>query len=331
MRDQPIIKPRGSDHPVNKQKFNRKAVVFAVCLIIAAFFWVITTLSMQFTTFMKFPVNYINLPKDKLISNTLPDSLELEVKGSGYDIVRSKLKQHLDPVLIDAGGYKPRKGSDYFFITTNSKLENIARQMGSDLRILAIIPDTIFLNFSRKISKIIPVHADLNLNFQKGYQQSDSMVIFPREIRISGSQTLVEKVKELRTQNIPASGLNKTVTLRRALLLSPELKQLEFSVDSVSIRVPVSEFTEGMREIPVESLNVPTGAALKLFPDKVKVTYLVAFDAFEKIKPEMFRVVADYAKLEAGSSKIKIDLVRSPANIRSVSINPERVEFILRK
>jgi YbbR domain-containing protein len=331
VKDQPIIKPRSSDLPINKQKFNRKATVFAVCLVIAGFFWVITTLSMEFSSTIKFPVNYINMPKDKLISNNLPDSIELEVKGSGFDIVRFRIKQHLEPVLLDASSYKPHKGSDYFYFTTNSKLDNISRQMGTDLHVLGIIPDTIFLNFSKKISKLVPVRAEINLSFEKGFQQADSILILPREIRISGSQTLVEKVKELHTQNIAVAGLNKTVTLRRALVVGAELKQLELSVDSVSIHVPVTKFTEGMQEIQVEALNVPLGTTLKVFPDRIKVTYLVAFDAFEKIKPEMFSAVVDYSKLEPGSSKIKVELKRFPPRVRSININPERVEYILRK
>jgi YbbR domain-containing protein len=331
LRDQPIIKPRNKDAPKGSQKLNRKATVFAVCLIIAGFFWVITTLSMVFTTTIKFPVQYINLPKDKLISNNLPDSVEMEIKATGFDIVRCRWKRHLDAVLVDASAYKPHKGSDYFFITTNSKIENIARQIGNDLHVLSVIPDTIFLNFSKKVSRLVPVRAEVKLNFQKEFQQCDSVLIYPKEIKISGSPALVEKVKELRVMDINTSGLNKTVTLRRAIVLSPEFKQLELSVDSVSIHIPVTKFTEGVQEITVEPIHVPAGASLKVFPDKIRITYLVPFDAFDKIKPDMFRAVTDFDKLETGSSKIKVELVKMPGGIRSVAINPDRVEYILRK
>jgi hypothetical protein len=331
LKNEPILQPRGSDHTKSKQKFNRKASVFAVCLFIASFFWIITTLSREFSTIIRFPVKYINLPKDKIISNNLPDSLELELKASGFDIIRCRMRQQLDPVILDASSYKPHKGSDYYYITTNAKRDNISRQIGSDLHLQSIIPDTIFLNFSKKISKLVPVRAKVDLRFQKEFQLSDSVLIVPAEIRISGSPAAVEKVKELQAQDLTVSGLNKTVNFRRALIKSAELKQLEFSMDSVSIHVPVTKFTEGVEEIPLEAVNLPGGSALKVFPDKIKVTYLVAFDGFEKIKPEMFRAVVDYSKLESGSSKLKVELIHSPSNIRSITLNPERVEFILRK
>jgi hypothetical protein len=142
---------------------------------------------------------------------------------------------------------------------------------------------------------------------------------------------LIEKVKELRAMNVNVSGLNKTVTLRRAIILGPDFKQLELSVDSVSIHIPVAKFTEGMQEIAIEPIHVPAGASLKVFPDKIRITYLVAFDVFDKIKPDMFRAVADFDKLEAGSSKMKVELVKMPPGVRSVALNPDRVEYILRK
>lgn len=331
MKDEPIIKSRNTDAPKSTQKLNRKATVFAVCLVIAGFFWVITTLSMEFTSSIKFPVQYINLPKDKLISNNLPDSIELEVKATGYDIVQCRWRRHLEPVLLDASAYKPHKGSDYFYITTNSRIENITRQVGSQFHLLGVIPDTIFLNFSKKISKLVPVRTNVRLAYENGFQQSDSVLVFPKEIKISGSASLVDKITELHTQEVNVNQLNKTVTLRRAVVISPELKQLELSADSVSIHIPVTKFTEGMQEIPLELVHVPIGASLHVFPDKIKVTFLVAFDAFEKVKPEMFRAVVDYDKLETGSSKMKVELVKAPAFVRSVSSNPDRVEFILRK
>jgi hypothetical protein len=327
---QSIIPPRGNPE-INKQKFNRKASVFAVCLIIAAFFWSITTLSMEITSMVRFPVKYVNLPKDKIVSNNLPDSLEMEVRASGFEIVRYRLQQHLDPVILDASAYKPHKGSDYFYLTTTARMENINRQLGKEMKVLNIVPDTIFLNFSKKISKMVPVIARVKATFQKNFQQNDSILIVPGEVRVSGSPVLLEKVKELHTQDIQVSGLDKSYTVRKAILVGADLKQLELSTDSVSIHIPVSKYTEGQVEVPLEILHVPAGMSLKVFPDKIKITYLVAFDSFEKIKADMFQACVDYQKLEAGSSKIHVDLVRFPSNVRSVSLSPDRVEYIVRK
>ncbi|HXC07058.1 MAG TPA: hypothetical protein VNZ86_20000 [Bacteroidia bacterium] len=330
MSPQPILRPRGTPE-INKQKFNRKASVFAVCLIIAAFFWSITTLSMEFTSLVRFPVKYINLPKDKIVSNNLPDSLELEVKASGFEIARYRLRQHLDPLILDASNYKPHKGSDYFYLCTNSRMDNLNRQIGKEMKVLNIIPDTIFLNFSRKMSKMVPVIAHVNVSFQKSFLQSDSIVIVPPTVKISGSPVLLEKIKELHTQDVTVSGLDRSYKVRKSVLVGTDFKQLELSTDSVNVFIPVAKFTEGQAEVPLQLLNVPAGVSLKVFPDKIKVTYLVSFESFDKIRPEMFQVGVDYRKLEDGSTKIHVDLLRSPATVRSVSITPDRVEYIVRK
>jgi hypothetical protein len=61
------------------------------------------------------------------------------------------------------------------------------------------------------------------------------------------------------------------------------------------------------------------------------VKYNVAFDNYEKINSSMFRAIVDYKKIEPGSNKLKVQLVKYPQEIKAVKINPEKVEYIIKK
>jgi len=76
---------------------------------------------------------------------------------------------------------------------------------------------------------------------------------------------------------------------------------------------------------------LPAGYGLKTFPDKVSVKYNVAFNDYGKINALQFRAVVDYEKIEPGNNNLKVHLVKYPLEVRSIKLNPEKVEYIIRK
>jgi hypothetical protein len=61
------------------------------------------------------------------------------------------------------------------------------------------------------------------------------------------------------------------------------------------------------------------------------VKYNVAFDSYDKISADQFRAIIDYKKAEPNSNKLKIILEKHPQEIRAIKLNPEKVEYILKK
>ena len=112
---------------------------------------------------------------------------------------------------------------------------------------------------------------------------------------------------------------------------SSAMKQVEFSQNSVRVKINVTKFTEAMLELPVEVENLPSGLNLKTFPDKIIVKYQVTFDDYGKINASDFRIAVDYSKIEQGSNKLKVQVLKSPSKVRSVKLSNEKVEYIIRK
>jgi hypothetical protein len=45
----------------------------------------------------------------------------------------------------------------------------------------------------------------------------------------------------------------------------------------------------------------------------------------------MFRVVADYSKIDPKANTIAVEFVRQPLNVLNLHTQPQRVEFLIRK
>ncbi|MGB3947296.1 MAG: CdaR family protein [Bacteroidia bacterium] len=312
-------------------RLNRRVITFLFCVVISAFFWLMLSLAKDYTVEFRFPVSYTNLPTDKVIINTLPSSIDIEINASGFNILLYKLKHKKEVLSIDLRDIKPYSSRNRYYITTNSRIAKITNQLDNNIQVLKISPDTIHLNFNKKVSKKVPVKVNLTLDFNKHYQQADSIKVIPNFITISGAAEEIAKINRVETVSMSLKDVSDSLALDMDILKTGKLKLIDLSQPKVKVLVDATKFTEGSIELPVEVANLPHNYSLKIFPDKVTVKYNVAFKNYEKISQIQFKALVDYQKIEQGSTKLKVQLVKFPAEIRSVKLSPEKVEYIIRK
>jgi hypothetical protein len=315
----------------NLIRINKKVVIFFICLVIATFFWFLSNLSKEYNAQVKVPLQYINFPKDKVVSNKLPSEINLYVKASGFTLLLFRFKDKLDPVVVDGFYVRPYKTNEYFYFAANSRLEAWTEAFGDRMKILQVFPDTLFFNFSEKSTKSVPVKANISYDFEKEYDLKDGIKVVPSSINISGARNLIAKIDHVETEKISLHGLNKPTHHKARIIITPQLKQVDLSQKEVEINLPVAKFTEGSVEVPLQVRNLPAGASIKTFPDKVTVKYLVPLENYERIKPLMFMVVADYSKVKKENTFMKLELILSPKNVKGIKLIPEKVEYLIRK
>ena len=289
------------------------------------------SLSKEYNIIVNFPVKYINLPVDKVIANQLPQSIDIDIKSSGFNLLMYKLKQHREIVLIDINDSRSLPFKNHYYLFTGSGIDKITAQFGNEIKILKIEPDSIFLNFNKKVTRIVPVKANLHINFDNHYQQTDSLILTPASIAISGAAEVIDKIDHVETVPVYLKKITKSVSMDLSISKTPELKLVDLSQPIVHAVVNVKKYTEASIELPIEIVNLPPDYSLKIFPDKVSVKYNVAFDDYEKINSLQFSAVVDYSKIEQGNNKLKIQMVKYPSAIRSIKLSTEKVEYIIRK
>lgn len=312
-------------------RLNRRFITFLFCVAISTFFWLMMSLAKEYTIELKFPVDYINPPADKVITNRLPATIDLKISATGFNLLVYKLKHRKETILMDIKYSKALSVKNHYYLPTNYRVDKITDQFERDIKVLRVYPDTIFLNFNKKVTRKVPVKLNMKIDYDKHFQQSDSVRLIPDHISVSGAADEVEKISFVVTEFVSLKNVNDSLSMKLNILQTPELKQVDLSQSFVEAKVNVTKYTEGNLELPVEVENLPHGFSLKIFPDKVNVKYHVAFENYEKINALQFRAVVDYSKIEQGSTKLKVQLLKSPAEVRSIKLNPEKVEYIIRK
>lgn len=312
-------------------KINSRLFTFFICLVVSVFFWLLMSLSKDHAIVVNFPVKYINLPKDKVLNDYLPESIELKIKGKGFSLLAYKFKNTKEIIVIDLKDARRYTSKNTFYILTNSRLDKIASQFSTNISILRINPDTIYFTYNKKITKTVPVKVISNITFADEYQLSDSIKITPEFIKISGSAEMLDKIKFIETIPLVLNKVDEKTKVKLALQKTDKMKFVEFSKSEVMVSVNVVKFAEASIELPIEIENLPSKYNLKIFPDKVNVTYKVAFENYEKVSAANFKAVVNYKTIEKASSKIKIQLTKMPDYIKIIRLSPEKAEYILRK
>jgi hypothetical protein len=93
--------------------------------------------------------------------------------------------------------------------------------------------------------------------------------------------------------------------------------------------IPVEEYTEAQQSVPVMLTDTPANVKVKLFPARVKVSFLVGLSRFSEIHPEDFKLAVSYTDIEGGQQRLRIKTVSAPAFLYDVKITPEEIEYLI--
>ncbi len=112
---------------------DKDIIVFAFFLFLSFVFWYLNSLGKEIETNIRYPVRYVNLPKEKVLEEDLPARLELYLKGPGYSILKLRLPGNRAPVILDISSisYRRAEGSSAlrYYIMTSSLIPKLSGQL----------------------------------------------------------------------------------------------------------------------------------------------------------------------------------------------------------
>lgn len=311
--------------------FKNKLLIYLFFLFISTIFWFLTAFNKNYSVQLEFPVRYYNFPPEKVVVSDIPHHLNLQISGHGFTIIKHKFYSGLSPLRVDVSGSGITPidtGSQLYFVLTRRFRERLASQLGEDLQVISVQPDTLYFILDDIISKSIKVLPSLNLSFRKQFMQKGNAKVIPDSVRVFGPKIIMDTLQWVSTKTIEKSKVNDTI--RQSSELIP-IRTLQYGMEDVEVIIPVEKFTEKVLSVPVEAINLPNNFILKTFPGSIKVSTMVSVSDYNKLNPALFKAVVDYNEISATSSKLKVNLVKAPDYIVNSKFLPKTVEFIIEK
>lgn len=132
---------------------NRDVLVFTFFLFLSFGLWYINSLGKEVEADLRYAVEYVNVPDNKIITEEVPVRVILSLKGPGYSMLKLKVSGDRPPLQVDLSkvSYKRNQkgdGSNYY-IVTSGLAKSLTVQMRSGCEVIAIRPDTLFFAFSK--------------------------------------------------------------------------------------------------------------------------------------------------------------------------------------
>ncbi len=292
----------------------------------------INALNRNYNRIISLPVKYINLPKDRVIAGELPRSIQTEIKASGAKLLFILFKGQLKEIPVDVDALTHKKSGHQVAVATQSLVGSMSRLLNSEVELLKVKPDSIYFNFGKAYQKVVPVKANLQVNFSPQFSYTEKVQITPAFVSITGDSSLVNKIDSITTEKLVLNKLNKNISQSVDLVLPEELNaRVALSVNKVQLSLSIDKYTESAIELPLSVINLPAGYQLKTFPDKVQVKYQVAMGSYEKIGVTDFSAIIDYAKIDRTKPKVRIELRTRNPQVKIIKVAPEKAEYIIRK
>ncbi|MDB4925306.1 CdaR family protein [Mucilaginibacter sp.] len=304
----------------------RRISAFFTCLVFAACAWIVITLSKPYSYNVKEILIFKNAPQKRAFHSLQPDTVNVTVKGSGWQMLFSKINEQNKIIKVDL-----RTLDSEAYIILSSQIQAINAEKAVKNEIIAFSPDTLYFDFTNRSERRIPVQLIKSVKYEPQFSQSDNIIIKPAYVTISGPSNRIDKIVAWYTDSLVLRNVSENINSTLNLAASTE-GNISIYPKTVQVNIPVEEYTEKTIEVPVKLVNNIDFYNIKIFPQKVKVTFTTSLSKYADIDESLFEAQANLDLWRVyGYNTLPVKITMLPAYCKIVSIEPRNIDFIIKK
>ncbi len=317
---------------IKKAKFNKNSLIFLMFFALSTTLWFINALRKNYTTHIDYPIYFSDIPQSYILANKPITTINLKVNALGYNLLPYFTGKEFIPHKINISSFKynNRNGENIAFKPSLMLIQQVQQHLSKGIKLIAIKPDTIFLNLQPRISKKIPVVFHDSIEYATHYYKSGNIIINPDSVMVSGPMNLIDSIKYVTVKHKKISNLKDT--LKQKLYIK-KIDGISMLPENVIVTIPVEPITQKVLNIPVKTINLPDSLTLRAFPANIKVTCSVALSHFKTIVPDSFAIETNF-KIKADGSlpdKLKVKLTKQASGVKNIFYTPLFIECLFEK
>ncbi len=308
----------------NKSQSFQQFSSILLFVTIAALLWLIIKLSANYTVTEPLTMIFKDAPANLIIINDT-QKINVTLSSRGFDLLHYYFKpasrRKVDISLEEVPLHKDSE-STYSFGSSYAK-EKIANFLTIETGKISFDENRIILNMEQLDSVKVKVVPSVDLSYEKQYNRHGKIEITPDSVTIYGPKNIIESIDNVYTENLVQKNINSNVNVDVPLRLD---EMTNTDTKNVNIKINVEKFTEAVTYVKVSH---DYHKQLRLFPDKIKIKYIVYLSDYNIINENSFVVRIDTADISPENSFLPIYLADYPNNTKIVSIEPKEVEYII--
>lgn len=294
-----------------------------ICIIIAALLWIIIKLTVEYTVTEPFAIRFTDVPADQIIQNE-NYRVEATMTTTGFKLMNYYLKapknREIQLSLKDIN-YKKINFETYSYSKRYLE-ESIAEFINATSNEVQVADELQYFVMSKLASKKVKIIPQTSFDFERQYNYYGEPIAIPDSATVFGTSKDIQDIQYIQTEVVSRKNVIQNIDTKAKLALK---ENIQCDVNEVEIVVNVEKYTEAEVEVPI---TIPDETQLHLFPNKVKIRYIVAIKDYPIINDISFKVAIDSESIFLNET-LPVKLLLYPNNTQIISINPEQVEYIV--
>lgn len=305
--------------------FRGDFLVFLLFLAITFFFWWSQTMSQNFQTVMRVPVQLSDVPDDIRVTMPPVRHITVSLSGKGSALRKSGRRGSHHVLYVSNSAFNMVQG--HASLSTLGLRDSITALLPSSVTIRSVSPDSLVYQYALQRGVMLPVEFGGSIESQDQFfleriEFNPDSILAKVLLSDTASHRAVVDAGQI---VISSDTITRTVPIKRE-------SGVIYSQDDVLMTVLSQQYTEKSLEIPIAGVNFPDFVTLKAFPSKAVVTFWVKMSEYDRVTASDFHVVVDYNDI-AGSeaSKARLRIFSQPANVRNVRLQTRTVDYLMER
>ena len=295
-----------------------------LCVAAATTFWVLNALNKDnYSTIVDYPIQWEYDQKNYIPVKPLPNNIQIEISGNGWDLLRKYFNISGAPYLIQLISPAEKK----YVLTADLK-----RSLGEFItptQLRNVIGDTIHYQIDRIVTKTLrPVLDTLGYSLDKNIALDGKVNFIPDQLEITGPSSVLEAFNGKYPVALNASKINSNFSGKVPLTVDESLAQLiQLKQKEIQVSFSVRTYLEGNKRLKIKKLNFPNTVSLTNEELVPVLNYLIEEANLPQLKDLKFEAILDYRKRNRADSSIQIEINPNPNFLKEVRISPPQIKL----
>jgi len=304
---------------LNKQldQLKKDRVILLICLGVSLSLWVPTKMAQVYRMEKKVGLEFL-LPRGYTFVKPPPEEVKVLLEGQGWSLLYDALFSNEMILRFNAG-----TGTTFDLNTGRLRSAIFERLHSSHLRIAEINYEELHLRIEPIQWKSVPVRFSGYLDFAPEHYLKEEIELNPGKILLQGPQSVVKTMESVSTDSIFLEEFSGEFRKKVSVRLAPGLKA---EPSTVNVTIKAEQYTEKQVFVQIR----PFSGEARFFPARVRISFRVGLSRFNEIGSKDFEVIAALPNdtLPGDADKAALRIIRMPALLRSVRMNPESVDYL---
>ena len=287
----------------------------------ATTFWFFSALGKDYNYRIQCPIEFVYNEDSLVAIKPLPQYVDIDVSGGGWDLFRDSFWFGSDPIKIELDNPAAIR-----YLTRPTIMPIVSDQL-DEFRINFLFTDTLYIDIDRKVSKKVNLKLDsLGVSMDTDYRIITPITLSPDTATIFGPSSFIDTLDHEYVVRLDAEEIDKTFN-RLVKLGLPEDWDIRSTPPTVNVQFGVDRFDRLELATVVELQNFPEDSSVYVTDPAITVRFVVQNELREEYFSEDFKVVVDFNLINAADSTAPAIVIFHPENVIEVETTPDSLSI----